>query len=157
MEEKLGIVTSNSGRPYSGFNGQYISGSWRPGKQGEIQKDTDPYSGEVLAEIVLGNESDLDEAYRSTAKVQVAWLRAFLPCVLPSCFARLPSCRSDGRKSWTGLSANQAVLVSKRNWSGGLFVPSSWRRLLSPIESRAESFLLTKRARRAGHTANPWE
>jgi aldehyde dehydrogenase (NAD+) len=82
MDEKLGIVTSNSGRPYSGFNGQYISGSWRPGKQGEIRKDTDPYSGEVLAEIVLGNESDLDEAYRSAAKVQVAWA------------ARLPSERA---------------------------------------------------------------
>ncbi len=82
MEKKLGIVTSNSSRPYSGFNGQYISGSWRSGKQGETREDTDPYSGEVLAEIVLGNESDLDEAYRSAAKVQVAWA------------ARLPSDRA---------------------------------------------------------------
>jgi aldehyde dehydrogenase (NAD+) len=82
MEEKLDVAAGNSGRPYSGFNGQYISGSWRPGKQGEIRKDTDPYSGEVLAEIVLGNESDLDEAYRFAAKAQVAWA------------ARLPSERA---------------------------------------------------------------
>ena len=82
MEKKLGIVTSNSSRPYSGFNGSVISGSWRSGKQGEAREDTDPYSGEVLAEIVLGNESDLDEAYRSAAKVQVAWA------------ARLPSERA---------------------------------------------------------------
>jgi aldehyde dehydrogenase (NAD+) len=45
----------------------------RPGKQGGIRKDTDPYSGERLAEIVTANESDLDEVYRSAAKAQVAW------------------------------------------------------------------------------------
>ncbi|MFZ0590177.1 MAG: hypothetical protein WAM39_06825, partial [Bryobacteraceae bacterium] len=58
---------------YSGFDGQYINGSWRPGKQGEKEIDTDPYSGETLAEIVMANRSDLDEAYQSAAKAQIGW------------------------------------------------------------------------------------
>jgi aldehyde dehydrogenase (NAD+) len=62
-------------RPYSGFEGQYINGSWRPGRQGGKLKDTDPYSAETLTEIVMANESDLDEAYQSAAKVQVEWAR----------------------------------------------------------------------------------
>ncbi len=75
-------MESNS-LPYSGFNLQYINGSWRPGKQGGIRKDTDPYSGDTLAEIVLANAEDLDEAYRCAAKAQVGWA------------ARLPSERAD--------------------------------------------------------------
>ncbi len=63
---------------YSGFDGQYINGSWRPGKQGEKEIDTDPYSGETLAEIVMANRSDLDEAYQSAAKAQIEWA-ALLP------------------------------------------------------------------------------
>lgn len=73
MEKKSDGMRNDSGQSYSGFNGQYIDGTWRPGKQGEILKDTDPYSGETLAEIVMGNKSDLDEAYQSAAKAQVAW------------------------------------------------------------------------------------
>src|SRR5665213_3343902 len=66
--------TTNDGpRPYSGFDGQYINGSWRPGRQGGTLKDTDPYSGETLAEIVMANESDLDEAYQAAAKAQIVW------------------------------------------------------------------------------------
>lgn len=65
-------------RGYSGFNGQYIGGAWRPGKQGGKEIDTDPYSGETLAEIVMANASDLDEAYQSAAKAQIGWA-ALLP------------------------------------------------------------------------------
>jgi len=39
-------------RPYSGFDGLYIGGSWRPGKLGGKEIDKDPHSGETLAEIV---------------------------------------------------------------------------------------------------------
>ena len=58
---------------YQGFDGQYIDGSWRPGKHGGVQVDTDPYSGATLAEMVLANRNDLDEAYRAAAKAQVSW------------------------------------------------------------------------------------
>ena len=59
--------------PYSGFEGQYINGSWRPGRQGSKLRDTDPYSGQLLAEIAMASENDLDEAYQGAAKAQVAW------------------------------------------------------------------------------------
>lgn len=77
MANESGAATHRSS-PYSGFNGQYIGGAWRPGRQGGILKDTDPYSGDTLAEIVMANESDLDEAYRFAAKAQIAWA-ALLP------------------------------------------------------------------------------
>lgn len=59
--------------PYSGFEGQYINGSWRPGRQGSKLRDTDPYSGQLLAEIAMASANDLDEAYQGAAKAQVAW------------------------------------------------------------------------------------
>jgi acyl-CoA reductase-like NAD-dependent aldehyde dehydrogenase len=58
---------------YLGFDGQYIDGSWRPGKHGDVQVDTDPYSGATLAETVMANQDDLDEAYRSAERAQVSW------------------------------------------------------------------------------------
>jgi aldehyde dehydrogenase (NAD+) len=59
--------------PYQGFDGQYINGSWRPGRHGGVRVDTNPYSGVTLAETVMANQSDLDEAYRAAAKAQVSW------------------------------------------------------------------------------------
>jgi aldehyde dehydrogenase (NAD+) len=59
--------------PYHGFDGQYIDGLWRPGKHGGVQVDTDPYSGATLAETVMANQHDLDEAYHAAAKAQVSW------------------------------------------------------------------------------------
>jgi aldehyde dehydrogenase (NAD+) len=59
--------------PYQGFDGQYIDGSWRPGRHGGVQIDIDPYSGARLAETIMANQSDLDEAYCAAAKAQVSW------------------------------------------------------------------------------------
>src|SRR5258708_27157431 len=58
---------------YQGFEGQYIDGSWRLGKHGGVRVDTDPYSGATLAEMVMANQCDLDEAYHAAAKAQVSW------------------------------------------------------------------------------------
>jgi aldehyde dehydrogenase (NAD+) len=58
---------------YDGFNGQYIDGSWRPGRHGGVRVDTDPYSGTTLAEMVMANAEDLDEAFHAAAKAQVSW------------------------------------------------------------------------------------
>jgi len=58
---------------YQGFDGQYIAGAWRPGKHGGVQVDTDPYSGATLAETVMANQGDLDEAYHAAAQAQVSW------------------------------------------------------------------------------------
>ena len=68
-------VSGRSGAPalYQGFDGQYINGSWRPGNLGGVRVDTDPYSGATLAETVMANQGDLDEAYHNAAKAQVSW------------------------------------------------------------------------------------
>ena len=47
--------------------------TWRPGKHGGVQVDTDPYSGATLAEPVMANQGDLDEAYHAAAKAQISW------------------------------------------------------------------------------------
>ncbi|MGZ5175509.1 MAG: aldehyde dehydrogenase family protein, partial [Burkholderiales bacterium] len=67
---------TESERRYSGFTGQFINGAWRAGRGGSRLTDTDPYSGETLTEIVLADESDVDEAYQCAAKAQLAWSHA---------------------------------------------------------------------------------
>jgi hypothetical protein len=49
--KKQGVTSSDTPRAYTGFDGQYINGSWRLGRQGGKLKDTDPYSGETVAEM----------------------------------------------------------------------------------------------------------
>ena len=49
--------------PYTELDQQYIAGIWRCGKEGSRLIDTDPFTGETLAEIVQANGADLDEAY----------------------------------------------------------------------------------------------
>ena len=75
MKQQAASTTKESPSPYSGFTGQYIDGAWRPGRHAGILKDTDPYSGETLAEITLADERDLDDAYQAAAKAQEAWAR----------------------------------------------------------------------------------
>ena len=63
---------------YTGLDRQYIGGTRRLGRAGRTLRDSDPYTGETLAEIGLANQDDVDEAYRSAAKAQPAWA-AMLP------------------------------------------------------------------------------
>src|SRR6266404_9259517 len=58
---------------YTELDQQYIGGIWRCGKEGSRLIDTDPFTGEALAEIVQASGTDLDEAYESAAKAQVSW------------------------------------------------------------------------------------
>jgi aldehyde dehydrogenase (NAD+) len=64
---------AGSPRPYAGFDGQYIDGAWRPGQHGVRELDRDPYSGELLAEIVMADRDDLNAAYQAAERAQVAW------------------------------------------------------------------------------------
>jgi aldehyde dehydrogenase (NAD+) len=77
MKRRLAVNAQSAptiqNRPYAGFDGQFVNGSWRPGRQGGTLEDTDPYSGDTLAVIAMANQSDLDEAYRSAARAQAAW------------------------------------------------------------------------------------
>ena len=59
MKQQAASTTKESPPPYSGFAGQYIDGAWRPGRHAGILKDTDPYSGETLAEIALADGNTL--------------------------------------------------------------------------------------------------
>jgi aldehyde dehydrogenase (NAD+) len=68
-----GTGFSSTPTRYSGFDGQYISGIWRHGKEGSKEIDTDPYTGQTLTEIVQADKSDLDEAYKAAAKAQLSW------------------------------------------------------------------------------------
>src|SRR5438105_15232283 len=78
MATQLDTMTAHEatrGKPrcYSGFDGQFIGGAWRKGRRGRMLKDTDPYTGETLAEIALADQSDLDEAYDIAKRAQPAW------------------------------------------------------------------------------------
>jgi hypothetical protein len=66
-------IASPTPAPYTGFDGQYIGGTWRPGSLRTKSIDIDLYSGEVVAETIECNQADLDEAYRAAAKAQLAW------------------------------------------------------------------------------------
>ncbi|HZP64637.1 MAG TPA: aldehyde dehydrogenase family protein [Terriglobales bacterium] len=72
LTEKLETIAKKLVR-YSGFDGQFIDGHWRPGHRGRTSKDTDPYTGETVAEIAMADLSDVEEAYQSAAKAQPAW------------------------------------------------------------------------------------
>jgi hypothetical protein len=56
---------------YQAFDGQHIDGSWRPGKHGGVQVDPDPYSGAMLAETLMANQGDLDEAYHAATRAPI--------------------------------------------------------------------------------------
>jgi aldehyde dehydrogenase (NAD+) len=66
------IPTSTPGR-YTELDRQYIGGIWRRGHEGSKLIDTDPFTGDTLAEIVQANKDDLDEAYQTAARAQVSW------------------------------------------------------------------------------------
>src|SRR5258708_33904395 len=55
---------------YHGFEGQYIDGSWRPGKHGGVQVGTDPYSGETPVETIMANQTAPHEAYHPPGPAQ---------------------------------------------------------------------------------------
>ncbi len=58
---------------YDGFDKLYIGGQWRGGATGRSGDDFDPWSGENLQEITLGDVGDVDQAYRAAKDAQVDW------------------------------------------------------------------------------------
>jgi aldehyde dehydrogenase (NAD+) len=59
-------------RPYS-FEGVFINGCWRPGHGAQAMKSLDPYTGDVVCEIVAADRSDVDAAYQAAAQAQLNW------------------------------------------------------------------------------------
>lgn len=68
-----GTSSSTVPKSFDGFDGQFIGGIWRHGKEGSSLVDTNPYTGETLAEIVQADGTDLDEAYKAAAEAQRSW------------------------------------------------------------------------------------
>lgn len=58
---------------YDGFDKVYVGGQWRGGGTGRTGEDLDPWSGENLHEIALGDPDDVDQAYRAAKDAQVDW------------------------------------------------------------------------------------
>lgn len=52
---------------------QYIDGEWRPGSGSWDIIDFNPYDGEKLASITTATVDEVDQAYRSAARVQKEW------------------------------------------------------------------------------------
>jgi aldehyde dehydrogenase (NAD+) len=50
-----------------------LAGVWRPGSSGKIAADTDPWSGDTLAEIPLASTDDLEDAMAAAQRVQPDW------------------------------------------------------------------------------------
>ena len=118
--EKRGATRSDSPRVYTGFDGQYINGSWRPGGQGKKLKDTNPYSGETVAEIVMANESDLDEAYQCASKAQIEWA-AMLPAQRAAVMLRSASimeARHEEIVDWLIRESGSTRIKAEWEWHG---------------------------------------
>ncbi len=60
-------------RPYDGLSQMLIGGLWRPGRSDQRARDVDPFTGETLLEIQLASAADLNDAYESAKRAQVAW------------------------------------------------------------------------------------
>lgn len=66
----MSIATSKS------YSKQYIDGVWKDGSSGKQYQNLNPYNNEVVATFVLGNKSDVNEAYSAAAKAQKQWAEA---------------------------------------------------------------------------------
>src|SRR3984885_7198688 len=58
---------------YGGFATMPLGGRWRAGSSGRIAVDTDPWSGQALAEIPLADTCDLDRAFAAARETQCRW------------------------------------------------------------------------------------
>jgi aldehyde dehydrogenase (NAD+) len=56
-----------------GFRTMPLAGRWRPGRSGKVATDTDPWSGETLAEIPMADAADVDEALITAERAQRDW------------------------------------------------------------------------------------
>lgn len=58
---------------YTGLDRLLIGPSWRPGRSDRRIRDTNPYTGDTLLELISANAQDLEEAYAAAAAAQPKW------------------------------------------------------------------------------------
>ena len=137
---------------YAGFEGQFIDGTWRPGREGSLEVDNNPFSGETLAEIVQANRHDLDDAYQAAARAQKSWA-ATLPAERAAIMLR----------SATIMEARRAEIVDwliresgstryKADLSGSSSMRSRLSRRRFRIASKSASCRSTNPGRKVGPT-----
>jgi aldehyde dehydrogenase (NAD+) len=126
---------------YQDFADQYIDGAWRPGRLRDVQIDTDPYSGETLAETVMANYGDLDDAYRAAARAQVSWA-ARLPSERASVMLRLAAimeARRDEIVDWLIRESGSTRVKAQLEWQFVHAVTLEAGRILPLDEAGKES------------------
>ncbi len=111
-------TTGPAPSPYAGFGGQYIAGSWRPGREGSLETDTDPFSGETLAEIIQADRRDLDDAYQAAATAQRSWA-AVLPAARAAIMLRsatIMEARREEIMDWLIREAGSTRYKAQLEW-----------------------------------------
>jgi aldehyde dehydrogenase (NAD+) len=103
---------------YEGFDQQFIAGEWRSGRSRSVNRDCNPYTGEVLVEIPQATRSDLDQAYEAAAVLQKAW-GALLPGQRAEVMRRAASIMEVRREeivSWLIREAGSTRLKATLEW-----------------------------------------
>ena len=76
MKSVPAVTGAAAPRHYDGFGTMPLAGRWREGSSGKVATDTDPWTGERLAEIPMADTADLDEALAAAAEAQREWAAA---------------------------------------------------------------------------------
>ncbi|CAN3127193.1 aldehyde dehydrogenase family protein [Mycobacterium sp. smrl_JER01] len=61
---------------YPDFDSMPIGERWRSGGSGQTRESTDPYRGDMLAELVQADEDDVNQAYATAVEAQRDWVSA---------------------------------------------------------------------------------
>ncbi|ODT69566.1 MAG: aldehyde dehydrogenase [Nitrosomonadales bacterium SCN 54-20] len=104
--------------PYTGFHLQPINGQWRPGKATKVLRDTNPYNGEVLAEIQQASRDDMEEAHSGAARTYPGWA-ALLPgerAGVMRCAAQVMERRREEIVSWLIKEAGSTRIKANLEW-----------------------------------------
>ncbi len=70
------MATNSEPHPYSRLDVLPLAGGWRRGRGRTPNRDSDPYTGELLVEIAQASLDDMDEAFVGAVKAQVGWAAA---------------------------------------------------------------------------------
>ncbi len=103
---------------YSGFERQYIAGSWRTGRAGHPNHDVNPWSGELLTQIPQATRDDLDEAYACAKEAQRSW-GALMPGERAAVMRRaaaIMEARYDEIVCWLVREAGSTRLKASLEW-----------------------------------------
>ncbi|OUL35799.1 aldehyde dehydrogenase family protein [Nostoc sp. 106C] len=65
--------TASAPVPYTGFDRLFIGGRWVAGRSEHKLRPIDPYRQQVILEIPAADKRDLEDAYQTAQRAQVAW------------------------------------------------------------------------------------